>query len=461
MKNKILIISIIVIVLLVIAGGLTFAYMTTDFLKTDEQLFYKYIGVALENIESFKSQELTDYLNKTKTSPYENSGKLTVNVDIPEEMQSQYPNIDLVNGVNIAYTGKVDNKNQKVEQSIQLNYSNDVSLPIEYRQTDNLYGITSGTILKKYIAVRNENLQALSEKLGISEEIPNQINANKENISEEKINEEIEIFKNIIKNNITKENFSKEENNNFVLSLTEQQTKNITIQMIQEVKNFSFITNEQKDMVNDLLVEVNESSATTKIAAKIIVDKNGTIKVKLEDNVNINIQIKEDNITITSTSEENADNVTAILKKQGSGSDVTYRVDFLVSNNEQDANVYLESSFVGLVSNSPKENYELGISIGTEEQTVSYKYNLDTSKNFVNSVDVRTISDSNSLIVNDASEEYLNLISAAVILKLAEVNNTQMTALGLSGDTNLLIYTTPLGMIMPLKNEQAPEQTTP
>ena len=43
--KKVLIASIIIVLILILGiGGVAFAYMTTDFLKTDEQLFYKYMA---------------------------------------------------------------------------------------------------------------------------------------------------------------------------------------------------------------------------------------------------------------------------------------------------------------------------------------------------------------------------------------------------------------------------------
>ena len=50
-KNMLVIILILVILILLAIAGLVFAYITTDFLKTDEQLFKKYFSQNIESLE--------------------------------------------------------------------------------------------------------------------------------------------------------------------------------------------------------------------------------------------------------------------------------------------------------------------------------------------------------------------------------------------------------------------------
>ena len=65
-------ILIIVILILAIAGVFAYLYFGTDLLKSEEQLFYKYFGKALE-IEN--SDKLAEYINKRLTNNYEITGK--------------------------------------------------------------------------------------------------------------------------------------------------------------------------------------------------------------------------------------------------------------------------------------------------------------------------------------------------------------------------------------------------
>ena len=127
-SKKILIIFIAIVVALILAiGGTIFAYAMTDFLKSDEQLFYKYIGQVQEKLSNFENKELEEYFLKTEETPYESEVKLTVSVKAPiDEKISK-----LVNDLNITFSGKTDKKQNKKEQEMSINYSDDVSFPIE------------------------------------------------------------------------------------------------------------------------------------------------------------------------------------------------------------------------------------------------------------------------------------------------------------------------------------------
>ena len=49
-KKKIIIITTIIILVVILAVGGVFAYITTDLFKSNQTLFFKYLGQALEDI---------------------------------------------------------------------------------------------------------------------------------------------------------------------------------------------------------------------------------------------------------------------------------------------------------------------------------------------------------------------------------------------------------------------------
>ena len=156
--KKILIISIIIILILALCvGGIALAYMKTDFLKSEQELFYKYMLSAGEKLSSMQSAELEAYLERTKNNPYENKSKLSVNVDIPEGMAPRLTQDywQIVNNLNITFNGKVDNSNKRVEQDISINYSDNVSFPLQYKRNEELYAITSNLVLRTFLGVKN------------------------------------------------------------------------------------------------------------------------------------------------------------------------------------------------------------------------------------------------------------------------------------------------------------------
>lgn len=291
MKNKkILMISIIItIVAILIIGGITFAiaYTKTDMFKTDQQLFYKYFLEFSESLGDLKSEEIEKYIEKTKNTPYESKGKLSVKVDLPKEDKAKITNLNRVNELNITFSGKADKVNKLAEQSIKVNYSDDVVFPIEYKQTENIYGIKSDLILKKYVAVRNENMQELiggnvnSENLGI---------INENNINLEKIENDIQNFKQIILGNLKESNFSKINEENFALILNERETIKIVLELLEELEKSENVSEDFKEKIKDKTNEIKSKEYSEEETLRIIINKSGRLIIEIEDKVSIRIQ---------------------------------------------------------------------------------------------------------------------------------------------------------------------------
>jgi len=311
-SKKILIISIIaVIIVILILGGVTFAiaYTKTDMFKTDEQLFYKYFIEFAKNIEGLESKELEKYLEKTKSNSYESKGKLSVKVDIPELEKTKAINLKTVNAFNITFSGKTDKLNNLSEQNINLNYSDEVTFPIGYKQTEDLYGITSELILKQYIAIKNENLQELVKE---NENLGNTNIISENNINIQDIKNELPKYKEIILNNLNESNFSKVEEE-FILTLNEKETAKILLEILEELEKSDFLPNEIKEKIKNQINEIKIKEYTEEESLKIVVNKSGKLLIKFEDKLTLNIQKIGNELIIEAVSEENK--ITLTIRK--------------------------------------------------------------------------------------------------------------------------------------------------
>lgn len=450
MKSKKILITLIVLVLalIILIGSMVFVYAKTDFLKTDEQLFYKYIGQIGERLEEFDSKELDTYFQKADETPYESEGKLDVDVNMKSLLSDNHSK--LVNDLNITFSGKTNKKENKSEQKININYSDNVSFPIEYRQTGNLYGITSNLLLTKYLAIKNENIEELIEKFEDDNTItstPRQIEALISNIN--RYNIDIETFMQILKTslneNITNANFSKANDNNFVLTLNEKEIKTIGLKIIEELKNNKILTEEE---ASQMIEELQDILETDKEALKINVDKNGLINIEVVDFGMAKIQVDDNNeITISIISEDEED-ISVKIKKNTSGNELSYRVEYVVSMEEQKSVVYFEAKYQDLTSQIAKEKYLFGFGVKIYDESISYDYNLDIAKKFNSDIDIEVIGEENSVILNDVSKEYLDNITNMLELKISEVNRLQMEQLGITENENPLIFATPIGYVV-------------
>ena len=274
MKSGKILITIIVIllVLLLIAGGaFAYIYLATDMLKSDKQLFGEYFAqISAEN--GFIDNRIANLNEKKSQNPYQNSGEITAEVEYPEEMIKTSV-IDKVKDLVIRFDGKVDSVNQKVEQNIEVDYGNDVILPINYRQHGNKFGLQSDELAPKYIAIRNENLDEFIQKFGVEidmQEVSNSI----EDIEEQAFTqEELEQIKQIylptLQQQLLEENFSSaktETNESYTLELNDEQIKNIIIKMLELTKQNTVLL----DKVNEIMLK--QDAEAEKIDATAIDD---------------------------------------------------------------------------------------------------------------------------------------------------------------------------------------------
>ena len=446
--KKILIISIIVIAVLVIAiGGFVFAYMTTDILKTDEQLFYKYMMAVGNDISTFNSENLQNYLEKIQTTPYENDGVLTVNVDIPETTPSD---LDMVNDMNITFKGKTDKANKLSEQAININYSDNVTFPILYKQTGNTYGMTSEKVINGggIIAVKNENLTDLAEKLGINLEISDEIEMSESDISVEQLVNELPKLQQILLNNLKKENFSKVDESDFMLTLTQKQFVNILLQMWDEIKQSGILPQSIVDEIDQSKDNIQEDQLSEDSSLKIVVSKDKKVVVSVQEVILMILTSKNGEITIQLTDTENAPVIK--LQKTEDANNISYQISLIRANNETS----LAMNYTNIQAQIVNEDYLLTISVATSEdeeddQRIEYQYSFNTVKTFVDAVEVEEINSDNAFIVNERIDEYGAETIKALFQQIGEtimqVNNEQMQELGVS--TNPLILATPIGLL--------------
>ena len=89
-----------------------------------------------------------------------------MNFQAPDESLSDNL-VESINNFNIRFSGKTDHTRKNTEQNIELDFGQDMIIPINYRRNSQLYGLQSKYIGSKYIALENMNLKDLAEKLGM------------------------------------------------------------------------------------------------------------------------------------------------------------------------------------------------------------------------------------------------------------------------------------------------------
>ena len=126
-KNMLVIILILVILILLAIAGLVFAYATTDFLKTDEQLFKKYFSQNIESLEElFDTTQIKQIDNEIKNNTHESSTLIKISDKI--EDSSDYSELARISIETVK--DNASGKNQKYSD-IKIN-SEDLKAEVEY-----------------------------------------------------------------------------------------------------------------------------------------------------------------------------------------------------------------------------------------------------------------------------------------------------------------------------------------
>ncbi len=449
-KNKTLkTVIIILIILIVLAGGaFAYIYFGTDLLKSNKELFGKYATQLGDGEAGFSPTILTNYENKKSTTSYSNSGRFSVNTVLLGDAatsstgQSISPLLDTANGTNITFSGSVDNANRRVEENISVNYSDSVTLPFTYKQDGDTYGIQADIFTPNYIAVQNDNLQQLLQNLGATDiqGIPNKIELSTIESLQFTDEERTQLYNTYILsvyNNLGEEKFTKAQGNNgennYTLTLTTEEFKNIMVQTLQTLSNDTATLNK----INSILQEVY-GDTTTQITAEDINELANNLSSQTAEAGNITITLTEqDGVTTGITI--NTLTLTIEITKNQTDSMVAY--NFAITSTEGQ-NVSLAMTYEGLNTDNVAENISF---ILDNQNGVNVTYAYSNNVSFGNVASIEGF-DSNTVILNNYSAEQLQPFVVQLVAILMQTNSDQMNELGFPeeiGNPMMMWFVTP------------------
>lgn len=477
-SNKVFIIVLIILSLLIIATSLVMIYLKTDLFKNEEQLFYKYAGQKLEAFDMLEEASIKEYFQKKQTTPHENEGKYTLSIQSNDFSNKEI--IDKLDEISISFSGKTDPQNNKIEQNISLNYSDNVNFPIQYVQNKDIIGLISDPVVNKYVGIKNENLKELMQKLGASDttDIPDKIGEMQE---EQKTEEEIkqgeeeakkikDTYLNIIKDNINEENYSKikdGENVGYSLKLTYTEIKNIYIKILEQLKQdeiiLSKISNEETEIskedfqnqVQELIdeaqdyepedqqLQINVYKSGEKSSLIEIIFSEFKIDIKMEENI---IECK---IVGIKDGQETPEKFVLSINKQQQNNNTLYELKFeALEEEEKLLDISFLANYTGINSENSSEIYSFQIS--SEELIANYQF--ENKINFVDNVEIEDLTSENTIILNDYEQQEIYLLLAMVGEKIDEVNKEKLAQAGFSEDDMPILYIIPGGHIFYIYN---------
>lgn len=436
-NTKILMILIIIVFIIILIGGIAFAYLATDIFKSEKELFFKYITQVGDQEKGFVDNQLKQYFEKRKTTPYNNEGKYSANITSENE-QKQYEN---VNNFNISFSGQVDTANSKTAQDISLNYSDEVNFPVSYKQIENTIGLQTKYVGNKFIAVEIDKLGNLISGDTTSLTIDTSGFEKIEKITQVELTDEQKsniknTYMEVLNQQLGKEQFSKVKEadaNGYRLSLTGEELKNILVQLLETLKN----DQNTLDKINEYIKTIENSA---KISVSDIDDMIESIKDKNWDDRNIEIIVYIKNGTTNKIAISIDELIKINIQKESSKDNTQYNVSVETNQDEEMMKIYFNASYSGILAmQNINEVYELGL----ESEEEQYKYHFENNVNFTDSVNIEEFTTDNSMILTNYESEQVSNFLNAVVQRITQVNKQQMEELGLKESENPIQYMIP------------------
>lgn len=434
-KKNLLIVIIFIIILLLIAGGVfAYLFLATDMFKTNKELFAKYTALMInDKSDSEAITSLENYFNKKKSVAYTNEGDFSAYIgnledNTDESMQTIINAINIANNTNITFNGKIDNANKKVEENIQINYTDTVNLPFTYKQDGDIYGIKMDSITPNYVAIENNNLKELFQKLGATDvsQIPDRLEAQEiESIkfTDEEKTHLLNTYLQPIFNGISEEKFSKIENTdgstNYNLTLTKQEIKNILVQALQILSTDTMMINK----INNIILEVYQDE-TMNISSEDIQELIDNLNETSADDSNITITVTKKDGSTNKISISSEDTVLEFTKSQ-TKSNVSYNFDITGTDTN---NISAQIAYSGLDTNTVIENYS--VTVDTEKENINLEYSFNNMVAFDNSITIDALPQESTAILNNYPAEQVQPFITQLGMAISQINSNQMTQIG-------------------------------
>lgn len=442
MKKKILLVVLILVVLL--GAGCAYAYFATDTFKSNKEIFFSYIS-SNNMFENLSDDNLMEYIKKQENTSYSNKGEVSITAKGGNDSEAlDQASLEMLNNSKVTFEGKVDNSKKLTDQTLTVDLSLGVNVPIKIKRDGDTFGVQSNLLDNKFIAIKNENLKALCERFNIdAEEIPDKIEISKDLFTKEELKSLKDEYVKILDENLEDELFSKEKVSNetvITLKMTDKKFLDTMEKILEKMRDDEIILNKfsigsNKDdiqkQIDDLISEIKETETNETDTLEI------KLYIKSKEMKKVEIAIIEDNSTSMNAVIENNDNQLTMkiyeedkiigeldIEKQISGNDLIYTVKaFADSEEEGKAEINLKMQYKNLLTlDNVGESCEAKISYNEDTELGLNYTNLKT---FSNDIEIEGLSENNAIIINSASDEELQNLLMKIYQNLGMLDDEQ------------------------------------
>ena len=404
MKAIKILIFVIIGILIIGFGVGAYVYFYTDTFKTNKEIFYKYASKEqLAKIIDF------DSINQTLTRLKSEKSEQNIDATISMTMDDQ----NVLNNATISLKGKTDPTENKSE--ISLAFGNDDNK--DMLQIDGIYnkekvGISFKDITKKYIAINTKKLDSLTEKLDLNKEDIDKINLSNYMSQADK---SLQDFKAVSTEFFTKvaEQTSKEQYSNLGKTQIQLNGQNV------EVKAYELKLNNEE--MKNICASINTGDSDT----NEVIDN---FKQSIENskfNFSQTIYIYEEKLAMIEIKIEGEDYQAKVAKEIGTQND-NLTIQIITPDKQQ-----VTIDILPTLTNENEKcliNFEIA---DNEDGEYKFSANINMNVKFNAENTIKELTDENSVIINDMSEEELKKIVETIVKHVQEKEGIEDTVIGL------------------------------
>lgn len=490
-KKRILIIIVTtVLTLIAVLGGVyAFLYFKTDILKSNQELFYKYIAKNEDIINSIDDELLNAYENKINNTQYDNSGEISFSIsnkatkadENNEETQTDENNVanesqlnTAINNVKLSFNGSSDLANGKLYQDVKVLYSDDNKelFDVKFLKQDELYGLKTDEIVTKYVSLKNENIKQLYNRIGIKDtnNIANKIEKYDYNailkMPTDRKNQLKQQYMNVLNNHIQSSNFSKEKkstvtvnnevynSNKYILKLTGDEVINLKVKLLETLLNDQNTLSEiskllrkddeyikvLKEKIQENIEDIKRQPSNDNIALQIAVyELNGKLLKTECITENENIEIINNNssnvqkVSINDTQTNKGVIVTSYNITRNTSEDNNSLIFEMntTENGRESSNITVDITNTGNINSN---NIDTAINATINDDTGEKSIKYINKKTFNTSTQIDNLSD-NTVTLNDMTIEYNKNLIQAIQDRLMQIYAERTANVGLDSNT--------------------------
>ncbi len=473
-KKIILIVTIIVIVLLAAAGTVAGLYFFTDMLKTNDQLFAKYVSQVsgldtILDVDNLKAQE--EFKN---TNSHTSTGNLSINIQDTQNGNSNFV---------IATNSKYDATNKRtLAEAIIKNGQEDLA-KFSFINSTNVYAIKCEDVYENYIGIRNAELKKFARNLGMPDDtvaqIPDLISLEAEKqvevLTEQDKKYLVDAYSSIITNVITADKYTKTEQTSldingttynaqgYTLTIEGNDFKTIltnvlnkarqdatTLEIINNVLLSSGVPQEAIEQINvsEIFQNISNSVQESQIGNLTITayqSQGKLVRVAVSyDEINLTFDVvtndeseKKVIVTIDTTDDSVVFKAQLFITKTISESGVNHFIAIIGKIDNNEYRVEMNTTMGNVINNTINNASDILVIEGNSSVDVNYEKTIQVA---TEPLDIQELQDSNTVIMNNYPMEQLTPFMTGVIENYGKLFENIITKLNIQSENVGQLY---------------------